>query len=1027
MNAILHGWVALGLTLLLGLPAMAQKPLTFRSASHPFDSPKLQTDEPMTFGGLPTNNRFALAATGEGAAWYSTGVNDIRCSLMLPEETWLGTAFGVKRLDNRARTVQHYTTLDGLPYNRITALAMSGTQILCASARLGTDEAVALCGFNATTGKWSVLAEEKRETLDKPASLADIAQGGMPHQWIAADKSLACLVPGSGLPGKTVALIYHISSHAVDRIPAPDFMKQPFGITTVLLDDHNGLWMGTGQGLLRYDLTTRKWGSLVTDTEIFGGLKAQEGALWFLARTLGPMEQSMTLGRVRAERWKAISLTFGSPLKYYPLKERTEVENIISGDYLENITLANGKVWMTEDARAMGGSILSTCLPTVYSLDPRTSQVTVEATTTSQRSEDYDKVPASVLVNSHTGWGILTPLTMPDRFPGWICGVDPREARLLATSGGHVHPGKPERSEWNFVSISSTDLNGKFLKHEVDREEYYPLEHAKFQVHDAAFYPVVLGEKVYFLTGQYDVKLHVWDRRTGDIALIPKVEEALRKWRPDWPDGYEMLPGNDCLWIGTGNDIIRYNIATDKVDVVLGAESQTRSYVPRHALLSVEGDMAWVKGAPNRLYRAEPGHSQELTPVALPPFPAELERDRDKLILCALEDHIAWFVSMSYNAPNNRPLIGYNLIRHTWTKPTNAALAVCTAGQTLTTQKQGNFRWFPAYARDAAAYGYNTETGAWNTLPPVRVNDNRFPDHILSVDEQNAWLCDQDHLYHLDRHVGVWSEEKLPFTFSLFRDTGSARIGQDLYFGTSTGVWVYNTTTKRVSQAPSLSLEPNDMECRVMAADTKAVWLSAVRSGACFIARFDRHTHDWRYWSADEGAPQQYGQLTGDGSTCWYLAGKTLYHLNPKSDRWDNISQQLSQGGNPVSFKQVLAETDRTWLVPDTPIAASRGPVGSVVPLYRYDIGSGRITPFMPTTGKTLTPRTLTAAGEVLFLTTGEGVFRLDRSSNLWEPIVPPHLPSGLPALSPTVAFEDGVDYWLIGAEAALRFRKTLR
>ncbi len=1068
--------------------AIPEQTAGFRSLSHPFAPPAPVGNGNTDFHILDSERRTAPAAVGPNGTWYSAGVNNVLCSLLLPNETWLGTEFGVKRLNLQTRQTQHYTTLDGLPYSHITAIAGQNGVVVCAAIRQEPSgagnapfyrsfavgqarvETTALCRFDALSGKWKVLDEDRREyvTADPPNGMEAKA---IPLQSVVVNERYACLVPGIIQSGKPIALLCRLSDGFVDNLVAPEFLRQPFAVTSAQMDARY-LWFGSSRGLLRCDLKTREWETLLPDAMIYSSAQAADGSLWVLAKTFGPFRADIQQGSIRDTRWEAVHIQEGQPPRPYLLKSWEEPQRAWAPAFLENITLADGKVWATVNRFGAGIHGQLAYLPDVLSLAPQTGQVTTQASISGDAK--YDEIPTSVLVNSHTGWGILTPLRRPARFPGWICEAEAGEAAMLTMPRHDLDTITPQRMEWHFGARSNGGQSGNFLQREAASPgaggnrvgELYAPPFVRVDAQEETWWPTAMKDpqdgrdKVYFLSGSFDIKLRVWDRASNTVSTPIEVTAALKRYKPQWPGGTMLLPGRGCLWIGTGEHVLRYDLASGRVEAAQEKTPDVGGYVPRHALLSVEGDTVWVKGAPNLLYTANPRVSSSLTPVALPPFPGDLERSRDKLALFALEDHIAWFTGLSFIAPNKRVLIGYNLLTRTWTKPIDASLPLISAGQTISTYKQGTTRWFPAYSREASAYGYDMASGQWTTLPLAPASENPWRVLLVGADARHFWYCDSARLYRLDREEKTWHYDALPFAFSDFQYKGVTPSGETLCFGSGSGAWLLDTTTGKWAQSPGVPVTSEDMYYQVKAVDAQAVWLDSMRAGVSLVARFDRQAHVWKTWTSADGVPPGYSRMIPDGSSCWLLAEGILYHLNTQTNHWDNISRrlyalkpdgtysaepetspqtnevislqpgaQLPQANREaIGIRQILVEGEDVWLVPGSfPNQPYQMPAAIFAPLYHYEKTSQRFTIVSPAPGKTLTPGALTATDRGLLFAAREGVYRLDGAGGEWRPVAIPALPAAFPPLLPAVAREDQNNYWILGDEHALRFRKPRR
>lgn len=1047
----------LGMVLLLGRSVGAQPASEFRSISHPFQEVPHIKDRSLQLLYAVGGEDRPLVVEGGASALYTAGVNNILCSLSLPNQTWLGTAFGVKRLDLPKREVQHYTTLDGLPYPYIPAIAAGNGQVFCASmrppllqygvpiaAKVAHSEVVTLCQFNKVKEKWKVLAEEPLEVPDAKTTDNKPTPQIAAKPRVVANRTLACLVPGTGEPNKTLLVFVRLRDGAVERLHTPDFLKKSVIVTTTQMDD-SYLWLGTAEGLLRYDLMAKRWEALLADSSVYSSARAEDGSLWLLTKTLGPIHAEDEEGAIQASHWIAVHLVAGQPVRSYPLMDSKEPLDFFNNTFFENLTLAEGRVWWTRYTygNAMHAQFLY--LPSVYSLDPVTGKVTSEVANIFRGEDAYVKVPASVLANSHTGQGLLTPSVMPGRFPGWFCQNEPKNRPPEPLPDAATILSRKRMQDWNFLTSGTTEGGDKALVHRVDnannkdKEERFVPAFAKFNVHDTASFPVVMNNNVYFLSGSYIRKLRVWDRATGAIETPAAAEAALKQYPANGFGSYDMLPGKGCLWIGTGDQVLRYDIASGHVDVTECKTSERLDYSPHFALLSVEGDIAWVKSAPNHLYIADPLHSRELRPVPLPALPGDLEQEREKVILIALEDHIAWFYARSFMGLRRRTLIGYDLQTHRWTKPYSASLPLISAGQTIRTTitpgEHGITRWFPSGSRDVSAYGYNAASEQWVTLPPVTFEGR--PDYnlqLISIDARYVWFAGSDRLHFLDRAAGVWTSVSLPFYLSSYDTSGFARVGDELFIGTYMGLWRYQTTTRQFDQLPPLMLTTDYMEFRMEAMDSKAVWFEMWRASTHMTARFDLQTHLWTYWTPNEGVPQDNAQYFPDDTTCWQLAGNSLYRLDSKTNRWENISRLLGKGKEAVPIRQILLDGKDVWLVTGQTqqyrFTTEHFAADGFAPLYRCQVGADGTASFLPVEpapGKSLTVQTLGATPNALLLATWEGTYRWDRRIGQWQSIRPPALPAGLPQIKPYAAYETEADFWIVGEENTVRFRKKSR
>jgi len=420
---------------------------TLRSLTHPFPLPAPRSDAVIL---TPYNHVIGFSlpaypvASGGKAVWYSTGVNQIHCSLLLPNSTWLGTEFGLKRLDNKARTTRHFCALDGLPYNRITALAAQGQQLYCCAEEITADDpkrygsetnphrsAVALCRYHAESGKWEKVAEEMRY-YPQGIHVGQPEQSKVVREYVAYDYDNserqivtvggdhACLVMGPGMPGQSLALLSPVKGGETQKILCPSFAKSPFRVSFAHADQ-DSLWIGSDLGLLRYDFKAHRWDRLLSDLVVTGGCPAEQGALWLLTRRFDPVHPDKDGTKLQTEHWQITHFLPGKNAEHFAILDHENREKK-SGDtpYFANIVASGDRVWTTEQLFIEWGHAQNPYYPAVYSLNPNTRQVALDVPFASG-DKQYQSVPDALLANALTGWHAWTPIEMPERFPGWTC------------------------------------------------------------------------------------------------------------------------------------------------------------------------------------------------------------------------------------------------------------------------------------------------------------------------------------------------------------------------------------------------------------------------------------------------------------------------------------------------------------------------------------------------------------------------------------------------------------------------------
>ena len=273
-----------------------------RSLAHPFPRAGSPGEDVATFSGFGFGSPSYPVAAGEKAVWYSAGVNQIRSALLLPQVTWLGTEFGLKRLDNRARTVtallrSRWAALQ--PHHGARRAERAGT-LLRRGAERTADDPTALSGRNpphhtddralplpcadaadgrrsprrrATIRRASMSGRRnsRKRTRNIGCSTAPSAERAVCH-----GRRRSCLpCPGAGAAGAGARAGLSRAGRGRRQDTLPELSPtQPFHLSFAQADA-DSLWVGSDLGLLRYDFQARRWDRLLSDLVVTGGCPAR--------------------------------------------------------------------------------------------------------------------------------------------------------------------------------------------------------------------------------------------------------------------------------------------------------------------------------------------------------------------------------------------------------------------------------------------------------------------------------------------------------------------------------------------------------------------------------------------------------------------------------------------------------------------------------------------------------------------------------------------------------------------------------
>jgi len=732
-------------------PSVASQPFagrawatpTLRSLTHPFPPPAPRKDTliltPYSRVVGFSQPAFPVASGGK-AVWYSTGVNQIHCSLLLPNSTWLGTECGLKRLDNKTRTTRHFCALDGLPYNRITALAGQEQQLYCCAEEITADDpkrygseanphrsAVALCRYHADSGKWERVAAEMRHYpqgihLSQPEQSKVTREyvgynyDNSERQVVTVGGDYACLVLGPGMPGQELALISPLKGGDAQTILCPSFAKDPFRVSFAHADQES-LWIGSDLGLLRYDFKARRWDRLLSDLVVTGGCPAEPGALWLLTRRFDPVRSDKDGSKLQTEHWQITHFVPGKPPEHFAILDHENREKKSGGTpYFANIVASEDKVWTTELLLIeWGAHAESAYYPAVYSLNLNSRQVALDVPFDSGYKQ-YQPVPDALLAHALTGAYAWTPTEMPERFPGWTCPAEENDHSQAAREVRYAFYGADDAdgrwyTERESVSRGPADDSSRHVLKHVDNRgaerESFPfpaftveapkpgrrpdIDYRVVAVDHNAVWIIARGGKGYLF--RFDRGTHAWiNIPAQDGVSVTQYNEV--QWRAD---------GTSC-WLNTPTDTYRLDLKTQRWQNI---SARLASGPQRLAFQQVipDGEDVWLVPA---------GIDAHNTPLAQP-LAAPLYRYHIKTDT---------FVPV-------QPSPGAPLLPRLLTVNTNSVLF---------TTEQGNFR-------------FDRATNRWNPLPSPTLPTGFPPLDPLAIYEERGtyWFTGKDSSLHLKK------------------------------------------------------------------------------------------------------------------------------------------------------------------------------------------------------------------------------------------------------------------------------------
>ena len=993
--------------------------------------------------GLPA----PLSRVRQEGPWdlYSRAVNQITCADTIgsggAEETWLGTQGGIKRLDVNGRLLKLYTDRDGLPGSSIVALAVEPKEAWCVVIADRVPSVYSLCRLDRTTDRWETL----RQVPVPAVSCTDQTNA---DSFIAAGASHSvCFVLGNIARSQSgiAAFVLNRASHSWEDVawnvnPSSHGCfpyVEPYWAWAGPGKGGGCLYVGTPEGLGRYRIADRRWDWFLTDHSILGGTGAGGGNLWLAALTktdtnLIPATASLHLLRFDANQ-ETVTADYEQAGANAGTNGSGENRLTFPGTAASVVGTSDGGIWLLNH-RAPGF---------FRSLDPPATSLTQfnigrhdwRPADTSVPSAAQG-LPLPVLRAALLAGYALPTATLQRRLPGWSSPAASLPVDAAAVPGQDPAPEVPDSDDSVWGVADKNVLTRRTIS--AAAVQRFPPPIKTMLLTPMILNVALAGNTLYALTPQ-----NLWSRRLPNGAWTPHpLLPGMAGFRPSET---RLVTLGGQLWIQIGGTLRCWNTPGKTLALPPGGYSVQP--------LGMTGNDFWFQE--NRgeiLFRlhSDTGTS-EMIRVNI------FEQDHNSAGFIGFAGGLAWIAVQEGAVQQGDTLLyGYDVQTRSWSARLrlaghvdNFALQTATGGVYATVVQRLDAT---GEGPVGDTYCFNLQTRQWKTVAPTvppAPGTPRYaisPDHVrfASMEKNALWLVDTNALaacrWDLARHV--WNYYPAAQTGRVQGTDEEGTVvsqGSFAYVATQNGVWRFDLGTQRWISLPMPLSAGSNLTLRPCAVDSGAVWALAYGpTRQAFAARFDKAKHTWKLWDAASGFPEtgEPTAIAGDGVSALaaaYLFG--AYHLNPKTDRWDNVSPALANaltgGKNDTDLfaRNLRSDPPLIWIRTtgywnkNHSALTPKGP--PVPPLVRWNGARGLFEP-IPPPADTADPQAASAFWSDAFLVTPqavwlparEGVWRLDKGTKAWRFLpAPAGFPSPVEELRRT---PDGA-LWLSGRQAVAR------
>lgn len=979
-----------------------------RSAEHP-----AATAPSRTTTGSPWLIQPPYAPTSlvfQSAEWslMSRSVNYITCHAQQGDELWLGTQMGVKLVDRRRKTVRHFTRLEGLPSDFVVALAAEQDAAWCLTQTAKSGKFfVALCRFDRKREQWETLREVPRPFPKTSMPTYYTVGIELDNNDIIIAPDYICIAT-SPVPRSADIMFYLFdkrqrrwSEVAWDPNLRADY---PFLNVTLLDADRDNVWLGTNAGLLRYRVRERQWQRFLPDRMIWAG--ASEDSAFWLANSLRAVPSSPMPLTDRG--W----LLTRFALKTSETQDYVRPTQSGSGSYYRpgaglptGVSVADGGIWATT-----WGSESGSARAGFHFLNLKTEQWRVY---TPQNAQDMEFVPDAALRHPTIPRSTLLVTYAQHRFPDWFCAEEKLPVSVSLSTSAERYTARIEEQEGSVVWTVQDNNVLVRAERESQRVERFPLT-ASTALTPPVHALALLGDRLFALMSDGIQSLDLRSGNWRKVSLPLSSGSSLDTY------SIRLLAEGDDLWVGNDRMALRHDPKSDQFSV---AADYAGKYL---RLFGISEDSLWLIDASSHPLRADlKGGPLEQVEFLLP-FEVQ-PRLNARPQPMAVVGNIFWFtLNVQPTGGASNALIGYDVKAKEWIAPlylrssTFRPRSILRAGDTVFVAA--------TYEEAGSVQSYNVKTRRWEAVTTrLPIESGSFsPLILISVDNASIWGMDAERmvLWEFDRKAKTWTAHHNPGrqTYQSATDV-AVRWGDVIFVASREGLWRFSVSQREWQRVPILTLDGLNLSYLVN--DEKAVWAmcSQSRSSQYYAARFDRTTKQWMIYGEESGFPERMSpsRLIVDGETAWVFAANEVYRLNPKTNRWQNLSRELSDDAKVrVIVRSLVPDGQYVWMLTSgvslTSSLGANEKMPRVSPLVRYDKTSGAFTQFDPELTATHNGRSLLVERDAVYVATSLGFYRFDKAAQTWSKVEPPlPFPAGSASFADRIVRANGALWFMSG------------
>ena len=431
----------------------------------------------------------------------------------------------------------------------------------------------------------------------------------------------------------------------------------------------------------------------------------------------------------------------------------------------------------------------------------------------------------------------------------------------------------------------------------------------------------------------------------------------------------------ESLWIGTPGGLASFDVKTNKLTSFASdplrepkCDYNIKDLVFRDDTLWLGTTTGLVKFSTAERTRQEYHAQRQLEPL----------RERGMSNIEFDGDYI-WFSNWD-NSPNGC-ILQYNRRTDTWRRFNRVDILLSPKAESMTQIRwihvEGDYVWF---ATDLGVLRYQKPSDTWRHYTIADgLNSNDLRE--INSSKRSVWVSEAGGgvVNRFDKQAEMWSTVTFPCEFIFDSVSSIAVDGDDVWFGTRSGLHKLNELTdERRTYTKKDGLAGDGVEW--ICADDKYIWVARSGWGSYTpkgLSRYDKASGKWRtYSTTDVLMDDDVSKIIASDNHVWLIyeswrdAGVSLY--NKKLDDWTDIKPKGDWGS---AVTEISEDGDYIWLATE-----GNG-------LKRYHLASGTWTSFDERTGllhNHVTERALKVDDKYVWVGTPRGLNRYDKQTESW-------------------------------------------